>query len=238
MATFTSLPQELRDLIYEHAGYEQSFYMISGSSAPKLVTDRNSTSLLLACKQVRAEYKEVLVQNAAVVLCFNKGSLEARPMAVPMSLTKRVKQLTVIVDLDGLKDPEWQRKDAFTTVSPTLFNVIAQMERCLLAFPGLQRVEVQWWNDLSETRDREGISEWTNALLGIGLVKSQELWFGYLGGKLHNPMQLRDHLLSQHNRRKQTSWRPVSKDGLNLLPEDDALFNGAKMTSITPLSFF
>jgi hypothetical protein len=213
---FERFPRELRDLIYECTVEEQPVYIASATSVPNLTTSRGSRGLLLTSKQIRAEYKEILLRRAAVVLCFNKTSPNKMNVPTSTSLSKHTRRLTTIIDLDGLREPGWQVDGGHAPLSPQLMAVIAQLERALDSFPNLESVDIRWWNDLSVANDRNEMAEWMSALVNSGLIETEELWFGYFGGKLNCPAQLRDHLISRRHFRGHTKSRTVSRDRLRL----------------------
>jgi hypothetical protein len=238
MTLFERLPRELRDLIYGYVANEQSVYIASGTLAPKLMTGWSSMGLLLANRQTYREYHGVLLRTSSVVLCFDKSNLDEQTIAVHPIISMRTRHLTAIIDLDGLKEKGWKPKGPSTAMSPMLLDLIAQVEHGLRSFSNLESVDLQWWNDLSTTSDRNNLGQWMNALVSCGLIRTQELWYGYLGGKLSNPKQVRDHVISMHNSGKRMQSRASTKEGLQLLPEDNGQLASTAKVAVTPMSFF
>ncbi|KIW00178.1 uncharacterized protein PV09_08219 [Verruconis gallopava] len=183
MTGFLDLPRELRDFVYAFAARDDDPVLIFSNMYPrKLVTSHDSTALLLTSKQIHAEYSEMLIKNGLVVIAYGKDRRFDILNSIPPTVARRTRTLIAIVELDGMRAEGWKLDSVEEAISPVLKDVLTDVESLGQVFPNLHGIEMQWWNDLSIAGDRERSGEWINALLSVNLVKSSELWRGYLGG--------------------------------------------------------
>lgn len=231
-----TLPREIRDLIYDGLNDRVPIYILPKSGHPRLLVSQDSQRLLLVNGQLCDEHRQHLLRHARVVLCFDKLSVGRSHPVYPAFLTRRMKTLTAIIDLDGINPPNWSAKDSEPALNVILGQLIEYVELALSSFKNLEEVEIQWWNDLSVSEHASSPGEWTNALISAGLLRTQELWFGYLGGTLGDLKRLHGHIVSSQMRSDQFETRKMSPGGLRLL--GDGGNQASQFAHVTPLSFF
>lgn len=227
-------------MIYAYLINIDPLYITSAATGKSFLLKQRTSGILLASKQIHEEFTGMLMLRSSLVLCFGRSHAKGKrtPPPPPPPLSQRSTHILVIVDLNGLKDPEWRPNSADPAPGARLLEVLEEVEATLRCFPRLQTFEIQWWNDLSVATDRSNMAEWIAVLIASGLVKTHELWFGYLNGRLNDPRQLRDHLLQQKKAHQHSYQRTVLRNTSVQLLEHCKPINRAGLKPVLPLSFF
>ena len=152
-----------------------SFQVLSAQLSQGLILTRNLQYIMLVNKQINAEYNEYMLLHSCVVRCYEKADLVQPNNNYISSFAQRTTHLTVIINITELEEAKWNAEKPIAAFTPPLVQLVKHVDNFLSDFLRLKKVNVLWWNDLSNKKSDETTHTWVSTLIDLGLIRRLEL---------------------------------------------------------------